>query len=363
MAGHGLGRADSHAVSRLAECRLDGLRFVLVVQLRRRAMRADVINLLRVEAGVSQGQRDGAGGARAPLSRGSDVMRIGCLPVAGDLAQNRRAARTGMFQTFHDEKRSAFAHDQSIALAVEGARRPRLQAAGRTSLLEAAQGHVGQDGFCSTRQYRIQLATANGAEGMTDGIATGGTGRGDRRAGPLDAEVNRQHAGGAVGHDHGDRKWAQPVQPPRDSQLLLVYQRANAADAGADGNANTLAIGVRNLQLCLSHRLTRGDCGELLVAVAAPRIAPAKVLFGIKILDLAQPASRMIALVEEGKRTKARTPGQNGCPRIGDVVAQRRYHAHARYDDPVLVILHIVSPLRPIFRRVRSRYSRPGQRR
>lgn len=56
MAGHGFRRADEHVFGMVAEDAGNGLRFVEVVEVRRRTVSIDVIDVFRLEAGIFDGQ-------------------------------------------------------------------------------------------------------------------------------------------------------------------------------------------------------------------------------------------------------------------------------------------------------------------
>src|SRR5690606_17893483 len=191
-----------------------------------------------------------------------------------------------------------------------------------------------------TGQHHVQLAAADGAEGVADGVTTGGAGGGDGGAGALNAVVYGQHTSGAVGHDHGDAKGAHAPQPFGRARLFLVDQGLDAANASAHEDTHALAVFVVHLKAGLPHSLLGNDGGELLVAVAATGIAAVEVLIGIKLFDLAQAGGGMLIRRNEGERSKSGLAGQDSSPALFHVMSQGRNHSCSGYDDPVVVILH-----------------------
>ena len=80
----------------------------------------------------------------AVLGRRGDVIRIGRVAVADQLAVDVRAARPRVVQSFQDDDPRAFGHDEAVAVLVErpaGPGRLVVAAAERLHVLETGQRH------------------------------------------------------------------------------------------------------------------------------------------------------------------------------------------------------------------------------
>jgi hypothetical protein len=139
--------------------------------------------------------------------------------------------------------------------------------------------------------------------------------------------INRQHPGRPIGHDHRNGKRAHPAQPFFNDHMLLLDQGLNTANARAHGNTNPLSVGIRNLQARMTHGLIGRHRRQLLITISTPRIPTADQFIRVKILDLAQAPSNMLALGQERKRPQARFTRQYSFPTFRHIKAQWRYQA------------------------------------
>src|ERR1700720_240519 len=122
MAGHRFGGADRKFVGIIAEDLLDRASLAKIGDVRRGGVGVDVINLVWGKAGMFERELHGARGAFAVRWRSSHVVGVCRKSVAREFAVNLRAASFRVFQLFHDNNTGAFAHDKSIAIAVERSR-------------------------------------------------------------------------------------------------------------------------------------------------------------------------------------------------------------------------------------------------
>jgi len=91
----------------LAEDRLDGHRFVAVVERRAGSMRVDVIDLIGTDAGALQRRSHGALVALALLRRRRHVVGIGRRPVSDDLGNQPSPAGKRMLELLENEDGAA----------------------------------------------------------------------------------------------------------------------------------------------------------------------------------------------------------------------------------------------------------------
>src|SRR5437879_2400460 len=122
MAGHRFGRADGN-FGLLAKNLLDRLRFADVAETGRSGVGVDVIDIAGRDLRVLERQLHGARGASTVLRRRSHVIGVRRKSVAGKLAIDFRASLLRVLELFDNGNASAFAYDETIAVAIERARR------------------------------------------------------------------------------------------------------------------------------------------------------------------------------------------------------------------------------------------------
>ena len=191
------------------ECQGNGPGFGNVTDGRRRGVRVHVVDLGAVHAGVLQ--RDpGRTASLAPVGPRLDhVVRVGGRPVAEQFRVRLGAARSNDVLGFEHEPRDPLAHDEAVAIAVEGpggtlrrivvGRRERPDDVEGTER-EGAQGHLAAPG-----NRRIDPAVAQISERLAERHAArrARVGRRQDRAAHVerDPEVGRGRAA-----EHGQRE-------------------------------------------------------------------------------------------------------------------------------------------------------------
>ena len=88
-------------------------------------MGVDIIDLRRRDPGAPDRGAHAAIGAVAVLGGRRDMMRIARHAVADQLGVNLGAAPSGVLEFLQHDNAGALAHDEAIAIAVIGPRRPR----------------------------------------------------------------------------------------------------------------------------------------------------------------------------------------------------------------------------------------------
>ena len=118
---------------------------------------------------------------------------------------------------------------------------------------------------------------------------------------------------------------------------MLLFGRGQSADAGADEDANLVAIHFVEVQAGVLDRLVGRVNPELREAVGAPDfLGGRKGGGGIKILDLGGDLAIELRNVERGDRADAAPAPNQVVPECVHVVAQRGNHAQARHNHPPL---------------------------
>ena len=85
-------------------------------------MGVDVVDVGRADAGALDGGAHGAEAAIAIGCRRGDVVGVAAQTIANDFAIDLGAARLGTLIVFEHDNAGAFAHDETIAVLVIGAR-------------------------------------------------------------------------------------------------------------------------------------------------------------------------------------------------------------------------------------------------
>ena len=114
-----------------------------------------------------------AHGAFSIRGRRSHVMRIGGEAVTGQLAINFRAAGLRVLELFDDENAGAFAHDETVPVAIERARRAlRLVVARAQRLHRGKTGKADRDDrrFGAAREEDVGVAEFNHAPRFADRV-------------------------------------------------------------------------------------------------------------------------------------------------------------------------------------------------
>ena len=142
MTGHRLRRAHGETRGILAEHTLDRFGLVRVVELRRGAVRVDVVHGIGTDPGIFEAQPHACRGADALGRRLRDVVRVAVGAVADQLGEDRRAAPSRRFQFLEHQHARTLGHDEAVAVFVERAARALgLVVAGR----QRAHGHEATD--------------------------------------------------------------------------------------------------------------------------------------------------------------------------------------------------------------------------
>ncbi len=193
-------------------------------------------------------QRDGAFAARG--WRG-EMMRVGGVAVAGQLGINSRAARFGVLQFFQHQHARAFAHDEAVALLVEGPRGAFGIIIARAHGFHGAEAADadGNDGRLGPAgEHDLRVAHFNGAPGLADGVIGGGAGRAGREIRSAQIVIHRNQSRCHVRNEHRDHEGRKPARAAVEQNLHLLAGRLQAADAGADEHAHLVAVRLVQVQ-------------------------------------------------------------------------------------------------------------------
>ncbi|MNE54489.1 hypothetical protein D3C80_1492690 [compost metagenome] len=121
VASGGFGRTDRKAAV-FAEQGFDCRQLAFIAHWGRGGVGIQVLNLGCFHAGLVQCLLHGPAGAVAIFRPGGHVVRIGAGAITHQFGDGPGAARQGMLQLFDDQQAGAFAHNETVAGLIEGAR-------------------------------------------------------------------------------------------------------------------------------------------------------------------------------------------------------------------------------------------------
>ena len=131
-----------------------------------------------------------------------------------------------------------------------------------------ANGHNRR--FRAAGEHDLRIAHLDRAPGFADGVV-GGRARGaGGEIRPAQVVIHREQAGGHVADEHRDHERREPARPAFEQDLVLFDGRLQAADAGAEDDADFVAVFLVEIQAGIQQRLISGVNAELRVAVGAP---------------------------------------------------------------------------------------------
>ena len=188
------------------------------------------------------------------------MVGVSSRAIAGDFGDRLGAAVERVLQLFNDEDTGAFAHDEAIAVAIEGAGRTRwrfVEARRKgPGSGEAAEAYEIDAGFRATANRNVGFSGSDEACGIADRLHARGT-SGDRRTDrPLEAVTDGDMAGREICEKgrHGEGREA------LDSALIGGANRLDdcrkASDARCDHGRRALhGMRIRRSLCGLCHRL------------------------------------------------------------------------------------------------------------
>ncbi len=184
VARRSFGGTDGQFFGVLAENGLDRLRFRDVALRRGGAVGVDVGNVRRIQPGRAQRHAHAAGRAFAARGGRGHMVRVGGVAVARHFGVNARAAGLGVLQFLQHHHAAAFAHDKSVAVAVERSRSVLgIVVAGAQGAhgAKAAQAQRNDGRFAAAGKHDFGVAHFDGAPGLAQGVGGRGAGRAGRQ--------------------------------------------------------------------------------------------------------------------------------------------------------------------------------------
>ena len=315
----------------IAEHRLDRRNFRQVTGRRRGAVGVDVLHLVRVDPGITQGIGDTACSTRTVSRRRGHVEGVAAHAKTDQLGVDGRATRLGMLKLFKHQRAGTVGQHKAVTALVPRTAGPgRVVVAGRqrTRSTKAAHAQTASSHFCATCNHHICFAVGNVARRHANTVRTGGTGCGDGVVRPLCTQVDRQKAG-----NHVDDR-ARHKERRNPSRALLVQGTAGFFDIGQTANTRThchtdaLTIGVGNFQAGIAHSLKPGCQTVLNKQVKFSGFFDGEVILNVKALYRAAKTGGIGRKIRVFDQTNATTACQNALPGAWYIRSQWRQHPH-----------------------------------
>ena len=335
MAGHGLGGADDDAAGPLlAEGFLHGQGLDTVVHGGAGAVGVE-IHLVGVHAALVPRVGDGPGALGGLGVGGGHVVGVAGGAIACQLGVDLCAAGLGVLHLLQNKHAGALTHDEAAAPLVEGQ-------GGVQGVLRGGQGlHVGEAGsgqrihrgLGAAGDHGVGVAVADETHGLANGVTAGGAGRDHGQGRALAAIAHGDHAGGHVGDHAGDKVGGHAAGALFQQLLMLRHEGGDAADAGADVDAEALAVHGAG-DAAVLHGLHSGGHGKLGVDIAVHHVQLFHVVLGLKVPDLSGHLDLVVGGIELGDGADAALAGDEGIPESLDIIAHGADNAQTGHCDP-----------------------------
>ena len=170
---------------------------------------------------------------------------------------------------------------------------------------------------------------------------------GGGKVGAARSVANRDLPGRQVAYQLGDEKRRDVAQPGLHEDLVVLLDRAQAADADADQHADVVGIVFGDLEPRLAHRLLGRRDRILDERVHLFDVALFDPVLGIKILHLACDAGGEFRGVEARDRPDTGPSRHQGVPVLLHSNSERRHQSDSGYDHAALKHLSHQAPHPP----------------
>jgi len=303
----------------------------------------DVVELIRVDAGVGEAVAHRDRGVVAVLVRLGQVRAVSAAPKALHFGVDSCAALLCVFILLEDKNAGPFGHDEAVAISVEraaGSRGIVVAGAERFHGVEGAQSQRGHGGFAATGEDHVAHAVLDQPEGVAHRVGGRGAGRGHRRAGAAGAEADGYVSAGGVDHQFRNREGRYLRRPLIHQPPVLLLEFVQTADARAGDHAHAMRVDPGKVESAVLGRVDRrGDreLGEPIHAFSGLRLDPP---FRIEGVALAREMGVECARVEPPNRRYSAPTREQPVPVLLDRTAEGRHHAHARNHNPPLCHAH-----------------------
>lgn len=276
VTSHGFRRAHDQAVfSVISEGSLDRFGFADVAETGGGAVGVDVADFIRVDLAMLEGHGHAARSAFTfGVGRGH-VIGIGAESVANEFGVNVGTAFFGVLQFLDHQNAGTFAHDETIASDIEGARSALWFVIARAEcfhVAETAESAGENASFAAAAEEGIGIAEFDDAPSLTDRVVGGGTGCDDGHVRSTEAVFHGNDAAGDVGNHHRNEERRNATGATIDELGMLFFEGAEATDTRADHDTDLIFIDLLGIEAGINECHACGGDSELHVAVGAAAV-------------------------------------------------------------------------------------------
>ena len=192
-------------------------------------------------------------------------------------------------------------HDEAVAVLVPGAAGVGgVVVAGGEGLHggEAADAHGGDGGLGAAGDHGVGVAALDDAEGVADGVRRRGAGGCGGLVGAARAETDGDVSGGEVDDGAGDEEGRDLARTSGQHGRVFALDDVEAADSGADMDADAVAVGLVDLEAGVVHGLLRGGNRKMDKAAHLAGLFLLDEEERVEVLDLGGDAHGMAGEVE-----------------------------------------------------------------
>ena len=241
-----------------------------------------------------------------------------------------------VFIFFQDENACAFAHDKS------GPSEIKRKGCCQRILGEAECLHRGEtcccqrvDGcFCAACDHGVCIAVTDHAHCLTDRIGSGCTSGDGRKRCAFALIAHCDHAACHVGDHHWNEEWGDFPRSFFEQLLMLIHEGLDAADAGADVDADAVFI-HRADDAALFHGLCGSCHRELGVDITVQDIHLFHVCARIEISYFGCHLDFIVGGVKLCDRSDPAAALFNVFPERLHIISERADDAHSCYNNSI----------------------------
>ena len=254
------------------------------------------------------------------------MIGIRIIAIAADFCINPRAALQSMLQGFQNHNTCAFAHNKACTVFIK-----RTGSFGRLVIACRQRFHRAKAsyrcrrnaGFHAASHHYVGIAALNDFKSVAYGIRACSASRNYAARRSAQAKSDRGLASRHIGDHHRYKERADTAGSFIKQGFILIVQRINAANTGADYRTNALQVFFLQVQGRIFNRHGRSRNSKLRYPIHAFCFFFVNVLCRFKALDFTGNAGRKIAGVKTSNRTNAGNTVCQGLPKFSRRIAYR----------------------------------------
>src|SRR5215472_3779309 len=201
MAGHRLGGTNDHLVGMLAKGALDRRCLDFITDRRRSAMRVDVADLFRVDAGITHSIAHDTEATISIFGGLGDVVGVCTHAGADDFGKNLRVSLLSMLEFFQNHDASAFPDHKAVAILVPWTAGAMwiIVACGKSAhSRKSTDAHRSDRSLGAAGNHHVGIAVLDDACSVADGVGAGGASRTSRLVRTLGVVTHTDLSSGEV---------------------------------------------------------------------------------------------------------------------------------------------------------------------